>query len=133
MATTSIFIEIVVTGIFTLAWVLLLLARLNIFHPSTLLLALAQYKDWSTPILVAIFAIVYVLGIAMNTASYILVMNVLKGQKIRDDIFQGETTFAIWARVWQHGSDALTRDVVSTPMKITLVLRIKSFPVRGSL
>ena len=111
MATTAIFIEIVMAGVFALAWVLLLLSRLGIFPSATVFSSLIQYKDWTTGILIVAFAAVYLLGMAMNTVSFVIT-HPLVGQKRRDALFPGEEYATIWARVFQKGSNELMKDIL---------------------
>jgi hypothetical protein len=111
MATTAIFIEILIIGVFSLVWLTLLLARLNFFPPNTFFTSLMQYKDWSAPILVSVFALTYLLGMVMNTVSYIFAMHVLKGQKLKESIFQGDEPGIVWATVLQKASAKVMEEI----------------------
>jgi hypothetical protein len=111
MATTAIFIEIIIAGVFALSWVLLLLARLHIFPSTTFLSSLTQYKDWYTAILVGAFAIVYLLGMTINTLSFVITHSLI-GKKRGDALFPGQEYATMWALVFHKGSNELMKDIL---------------------
>src|SRR5947208_3044023 len=85
MATTAIFIEIVIIGLFSSGWMFLLLARLGVIDPSVVVPLLQNSKEWSVLILVIFGAVAYQLGSLTNTLCYGL-MEVVAGKRIRNPI-----------------------------------------------
>ena len=103
MATTVIFAEIMIMGIITLTWLLILSLRLGLLPMNDLVNYLPMLKEWSTPVLILAAAVAYQLGSIMNTFSF-GVMDYLWGNKIRNSIMSPYDCETASATVHQVGS-----------------------------
>ncbi len=85
MATTVIFVEIMIMGIITFAWLFIILWRIGLIPLGELASVLPILKEWNASILILAAALAYQLGSLMNTASF-GVMELLRGNKIKKAI-----------------------------------------------
>jgi hypothetical protein len=110
MATTVIFAEIMIMGIITLTWLLILSLRLGLLPMNDLVNYLPMLKEWSTPVLILAAAVAYQLGSIMNTFSF-GVMDYLWGNKIRNSIMSPYDCETASATVHQVGSSEIVKGV----------------------
>ncbi|MDJ0774186.1 MAG: hypothetical protein QNJ49_12310 [Mastigocoleus sp. MO_167.B18] len=87
MATTALIVEIIVVGIFSSIWLLLLVFKCYSLDPFSTLNWLSQYKDWSTFFLVIFLAVCYQLGWLINGLSYFISKRTFN-KVIRDKILR---------------------------------------------
>lgn len=110
MATTAIFIEIVIIGFFAFLWLSLLLTRLGVVDPLAAAQSFQGLKDWSTAIVVVFAAVAYQLGSLTNTLCYGL-SEKIAGEKIRERITPSSEYVNLNATVLQRGSTAIVADL----------------------
>jgi hypothetical protein len=110
MATTSIFIEIMIIGFFAFLWVFLLLTRLGMVDPSAAVAGLRGLKDWSTLIVVVFAAVFYQLGSLTNTLCYGL-SEKFAGEKIRKKMTPSPEYEKLSATVFHKGSAATVAEL----------------------
>lgn len=108
MATTVIFIEIMIMGLITFTWLFLLSFRIGAIHADDLAVALSIQKEWSGPVLVIFAGLAYQLGSLMNTTSF-GVMEFLIGKRIRNLIMAPYDHERALAIIYQKGSAEAVR------------------------
>lgn len=110
MSTTAVIVELLIIGLFTSFWVLLLCLRFSEFDLDVFKNQFSQASDWSAPLIVIAIAVFYQIGLLMNAVSY-RVTKKLASQVIRDEIIPDVNYEFVRATVYQKGSADLLRDL----------------------
>jgi hypothetical protein len=110
MATTAIFIEIMIIGFFAFLWLFLLLTRLGVVDPLAAANALTSLKEWSTLIVLVFAAVVYQLGSLTNTLCYGLSERIA-GERIRKKMTPYPEYEKASATVFHKGSAATVAEL----------------------
>jgi len=110
MATTVIFVEIMIMGLITFSWLFILLLRIGLIPLDDLTSVLPVLKEWSTPILILAAAFAYQLGSLMNTTSF-GVMEYLFGHRIKNSIMLPSDFEIASATVKQKGSPEVVKGI----------------------
>lgn len=112
MATTGLFVEIVVMGVLAELWfVTALLALVETSSLERLLIAANQFKDFVPIVAVILLAATYAIGWVVNFVAERIFRELFQ-RSVRDRIFPGRETEYEEARavVFQHGSPELLQD-----------------------
>ncbi|MGD2085875.1 MAG: hypothetical protein PVH61_06800 [Candidatus Aminicenantes bacterium] len=70
MSTTAVFIELIISGIQSLIWCFMLL--ISVFGHKWLFAILPDLKDWSTIVMVILFAIAYTFGVIIDQIALVI-------------------------------------------------------------
>jgi hypothetical protein len=110
MSTTAIIVEILIIGLFTSFWLFLLGLRVSLFDFESIKSLASQIGPWSTPLLALAAAIVYQLGLLMNSVAYKITKNVAK-LELRDNAVPDKSFEYVIAFVHQNGAEDVVREI----------------------
>jgi hypothetical protein len=112
MSTTNVIAEIIVTGFFSLIWILLLLLEVFGVNIALFYQNFLTFKDWSSVLLLVLFIITYQLGWLINVLGN-LIIDVPFGYKFRNKVFRQKNLEyeKVRAAFYQHASIDLIKDL----------------------